>query len=378
MEQTPSKSEQAETALSECIARATGWDASCDRAAAHLAQALVESDTQRGEMFRRLCTLGLSRGAARGLLSNARRVVRNRKLAKENQQFGGATPLCPFCLQRLSPTDHFCSKCCGPVSAHASIHPLWRVYSAGRAYRQAISGEPRLLVLVAMWLIFGPPLLSMFFLVYLRLRALGAFDPQNPWEYVQSDGVFVVKPLGFVLTCALMPLYAAILWKMTARWVNSRMSFFSTRCPKCRTRFDFISDTCPSCGFRVRVGFFRRLVQRAVNSRMSFFSTCCPKCRTRFDFISDTCPSCGFRVRVGFFRRLVQRALYVLLKTRSGKALLIAFVYCFLILATEIISPDGGSPLFVVAVFIAIFGITISGTLFMWTFVGSLKRKDFL
>ena len=319
--------------MSECIARATGWDASCDRAAAHLAQALVESDTQRGEMFRRLCTLGLSRGAARGLLSNARRVVRNRKLAKENQQFGGATPLCPFCLQRLSPTDHFCSKCCGPVSAHASIHPLWRVYSAGRAYRQAISGEPRLLVLVAMWLIFGPPLLSMFFLVYLRLRALGAFDPQNPWEYVQSDGVFVVKPLGFVLTCALMPLYAAILWKMTARWVNSRMSFFSTRCPKCRTRFDFISDTCPSC---------------------------------------------GFRVRVGFFRRLVQRALYVLLKTRSGKALLIAFVYCFLILATEIISPDGGSPLFVVAVFIAIFGITISGTLFMWTFVGSLKRKDFL
>ena len=225
MEQTSPQIEQAEVALSECIARTAGWDASCDQSAAHLALALVESGMQRREIVRRLSALGLSRRAARGLLSSARRVIRNRERAKENQQFVGATPLCPHCLQPISPMDHFCPKCWGPVTAHASIDPLGQVYSAGRAYRQAISGKPRLAVLVGMWLIFGPAIPCMLFFVYLNLRTMGAFGPQNPWEYVQSNGLFIdllTLVLTCVLTCAIIALNSAILWKMTARWVRSR------------------------------------------------------------------------------------------------------------------------------------------------------------
>lgn len=220
MEQAPSQIEQAEAALRECIARATGWDALCDQPAARLAQVLVESGMQRGEMLRRLCASGLSRRAARGLLSNAQRVVRNRERAKENRQFVGATPLCPHCLQPI-PTDHFCPKCCGPVSAHASIDPLGQVYSAGRAYQRAMSGKPRLVVLVAMWLIFGPHVLYMFLMVYLNLQAMGALGPQDWWGHVQSDGLFV-DLLKLVLICALIALDLTILWKMTAHWVSSR------------------------------------------------------------------------------------------------------------------------------------------------------------
>ena len=127
MEQTPSRIEEAEVALSACIARTTAWDTSCEEAASHLALMMAESGVQRREMRRRLRVLGLSRHGARRLISKARRVVRDRETARENRDLAGATPVCPHCLQPLTPLDHFCPKCRGPVSAHASIDPLGRV-----------------------------------------------------------------------------------------------------------------------------------------------------------------------------------------------------------------------------------------------------------
>ena len=137
--------------------------------------------------------------------------MRHREKSRQEQELAGASPVCPHCLQPLEPRDHFCPKCCGPVSAYASIDPLGQVYSAGRAYRRAMSGKPRLAVFVGIWLIFGPSLLSALFVLYLCIRRLGIFGPQDPSIHLVSDGL-ALDLLRLALMCALVVLNSAILW----------------------------------------------------------------------------------------------------------------------------------------------------------------------
>jgi len=66
------------------------------------------------------------------------------------------SPVCPHCLAAIDTLDHFCPRCGGPVSAHASIDPLGQVYSAGHLYRRATSSPPKFITVLGMWLIFGP------------------------------------------------------------------------------------------------------------------------------------------------------------------------------------------------------------------------------
>jgi hypothetical protein len=70
-----------------------------------------------------------------------------------------AQPVCPHCLAPIHPYDNFCSACNAPVSAIAAMDPLASVYAEGRAYQNATTGRPRLIVLLGVWLIFGPALL---------------------------------------------------------------------------------------------------------------------------------------------------------------------------------------------------------------------------
>ena len=170
MQEGHSHIEQARQVLAACIARADGWDDACEQAAGHLAAMLVRSRMDDAESAETLRGLGLSANAAKELLSSAHRALKARRDERSRRQCAQATPLCPFCLAPIHPIDNFCPKCGGPVSAIASFDPLGRVYSAGRAYRQAVSGPPRLSVVTAMWLIFGPGLL---FSVWGGCRASG-------------------------------------------------------------------------------------------------------------------------------------------------------------------------------------------------------------
>jgi hypothetical protein len=215
MRPEPTQIAQLEADLSRSIAHAAGWDAACDKAAADLALAMAESGGLRKEMRGRLCKLGLSRGAAAQLVRDAQRILRGRA-------WSGASPLCPHCLEPIGPQDHFCPHCHGPVTAHACIDPLGQVYASGWGYQHAVSGKPRLVVLVGMWLIFGPSMPWLFYALYNCLRAAGAFGPQDRWEYVVSYGP-VVDFLRVAVVCAMIVLNAAILWRITkpcGRWVQ--------------------------------------------------------------------------------------------------------------------------------------------------------------
>ena len=88
-----------------------------------------------------------------------------------------AEPRCPHCIGPLGPNDDFCKSCGGPVTSHASIDPLGQIYATGYAYRQAVSGRPRKIVVLGMWLIFGPQLLGAVSLLIVMLQgAVTGFD----------------------------------------------------------------------------------------------------------------------------------------------------------------------------------------------------------
>ncbi len=110
----------------------------------------------------------------------------------------------------------------------------------------------------------------------------------------------------------------------------------------------------------------------------------CPQCQTDLDVLTGKCPSCGFRVPVGFFRKLVQRWLQVLLRTRSGKTLLISSVCLFLmvpaftvLLVTGLVSSELGAPLFVGTTLVLMAILSISLCLCLLAFFRSIKRDDF-
>jgi len=216
MEQRSAEIEQTASTLRQTIAHAAVWDDSCEQDAVRFAEALIGSDMPRTEMLRRLRAEGLSRRGAKRLLADARRAARERKRAEQEQELAGATPVCPHCLSQLSPGDHFCRHCSAPVTVHASIDPLGQVYSAGRAYRQAVSKPSRRIIVVGMWLIFGPVALSLLFGVFLALSSLGVFGSEGPFSGIHSAGlVYDLLALGVMLI--FIGLYLAILWKMMAR-----------------------------------------------------------------------------------------------------------------------------------------------------------------
>jgi len=212
--------EQAEKDLAACIARAEGWDGACDRAATHLSELMVRANMRRREMVRRLRALGLAWPAARELVSHVCRELRSRRQEAQEAQFANATPLCPHCLHPIDRLTHFCPNCAGPVSVHASIDPLKRIYTMGWGYRNAVSGKPRLSVVIGMWLIFGPVFVWKTFILLDALKDGGLFGSPGRGFPADSrwDLGYDLYALGFI--CASCAFSAVILYKVTARWLR--------------------------------------------------------------------------------------------------------------------------------------------------------------
>ena len=68
------------------------------------------------------------------------------------------TPLCPSCLAPAERLQHFCAECGSPLTSHAEIDPLGRIYSMGDTFRKAAASPRRRIVLIGMWCIFALPL----------------------------------------------------------------------------------------------------------------------------------------------------------------------------------------------------------------------------
>ena len=81
-------------------------------------------------------------------------------------------PLCPSCLLPLETSSSFCPRCNAPVAAISVTDPIRSINAEGEFYRRA-SRKPRLIGVVAMWLIFSPGIV----VVPLWMRLEGSASP---------------------------------------------------------------------------------------------------------------------------------------------------------------------------------------------------------
>lgn len=74
----------------------------------------------------------------------------------DRQSQPGDGVVCPKCLRSNTTTAAFCADCGAPIGMVANVDPIQHIHAEGFAYRSAVDGPPKLIILVGMWVLFGP------------------------------------------------------------------------------------------------------------------------------------------------------------------------------------------------------------------------------
>jgi hypothetical protein len=64
--------------------------------------------------------------------------------------------LCPRCLEPIPLGANFCNRCSTPLTFHAATGPYESVFAEGFAYREAANNPRKPIILIGMWLLWGP------------------------------------------------------------------------------------------------------------------------------------------------------------------------------------------------------------------------------
>jgi hypothetical protein len=106
--------------------------------------------------------------------------------------------VCPACFFPLpAATVDACPECRAPLTPSSTFDHLAIISAQGEMFRRG-ANNPSGLVVVGMWLLFGPTSVVFVLLAF-------------------SNG-----PLGLVTSVPILLLYAAILWKVTSRYRAAR------------------------------------------------------------------------------------------------------------------------------------------------------------
>ena len=126
-------------------------------------------------------------------------------------------PVCPHCMTPNEPQNHFCLKCATPLTSHAAIDPLGRIQAMGDTYRKAANKPANRVVLIGMWLIFGP---QIFPLIYLFQR-LYTGDNKYPWYSIEVNETYT-NYISALLAFGFFIIYSAILYKVTKNYYKNK------------------------------------------------------------------------------------------------------------------------------------------------------------
>ena len=97
-------------------------------------------------------------------------------------------PLCYTCLTPAKLHQHFCMNCWTPLTSHAEIDPIGRIYATGDMYWKLTRGPSKPIAIIGLFLLVGPPLIGLPFVIIafvselvsdmsgLRLSGLFSFD----------------------------------------------------------------------------------------------------------------------------------------------------------------------------------------------------------
>jgi hypothetical protein len=122
--------------------------------------------------------------------------------------------LCPRCLHPLAPTDDFCPGCGGPVSVMSTAGPFEQTLATGFVYRQGSSRPTKPIVLVGVWLLMAPMLISG--LISARSLVAAMFDDRLRW----NDSLMVI--VACVINGFWVVIPAVLLYKTTSNFLRLR------------------------------------------------------------------------------------------------------------------------------------------------------------
>lgn len=147
------------------------------------------------------------------------------------------TPVCPQCMAVNEPDADFCRSCGAPLTAIAAMDPYKQIFAQGWIYRRATSRPTSLLVVLGMWLIFGPAVLVV-------CCAMLPWSLQfSPWRYSP-----IWAGLSLVIVLAAFGLYAMILYRVTRRYLDQR-AIKPGHCRECGYDLEGLPESrCPECG----------------------------------------------------------------------------------------------------------------------------------
>jgi len=126
---------------------------------------------------------------------------------------------CPHCLTINHPLSYFCITCMTPLTSHAAIDPIYRIYAQGNTYQKAAAKPTNFLVVLGVWLIFGWQIPFMIWGVFASLS--GAEITQEAY-YIglvpplsATFPELLIKCFSLIFAGAMILLYTAIIVKVT-------------------------------------------------------------------------------------------------------------------------------------------------------------------
>ncbi len=115
--------------------------------------------------------------------------------------------VCPKCVVENDPDAAFCHQCGAPIGLVAALDPIQSILAEGFVYRQAVEGPPKGIILLGMWLLFLPPMLTVL---------LGMTYTASIHWGATTDALFGILIPLYGVACAI------ILYRTTANYVLRR------------------------------------------------------------------------------------------------------------------------------------------------------------
>lgn len=134
---------------------------------------------------------------------------------------------CPNCLTANLSIAHFCRRCVTPLTSHAEIDPIGRIYSMGDTYRKACHQPYKLIILIGMWLIFGGQIPFLLMEFWGQIQQI--FNP-NYYEYKLFELItsttqkhdYFATIAAMLMSSLVNILCLAILFKVTKNYLRLR------------------------------------------------------------------------------------------------------------------------------------------------------------
>jgi len=120
--------------------------------------------------------------------------------------------VCLSCLHENSPGRDLCEECGAPIGKYTTFMPFEKTLAEGVCYRSAVSNPRKPIILIGIWFLFAPGLLSLFYSLFIAKNML-----LHRWPFPYGAGVAVPFFLYGLVS-------AIILWRTTSNYLKLKRS----------------------------------------------------------------------------------------------------------------------------------------------------------